>query len=84
MTMQTIRLDINSDIFDRVMSFLEILPKNMIRIYSNEHTKIKPTTPNTRNKHRVDEFRILSKHISVIDKNIDILSLDKDINSDIF
>jgi len=75
MTMQTIRLDINSDIFDRVMSFLEILPKNMIRIYSNEHT---------RNKQRVDEFRILSKHISVIDKNIDILSLDKDINSDIF
>ena len=84
MTMQTIRLDINSDIFDRVMSFLEILPKNMIRIYSNEHTRIKLTTLNTRNKQRVDEFRMLSKHISVIDKNIDILSLDKDINSDIF
>jgi len=76
MTMQTIQIDINSDIFDRVMSFLEILPKNMIRIYSNENIKT--------HQHEVDEFRTLSRHISVIDNNIDILSLDKDINSDIF
>ena len=76
MNMQSIRLDINNDIFDRVMSFLEILPKNMIRIYSDEKMKV--------NQKELDEFRALSKHISVVDKKIDILALDKDINSDIF
>jgi hypothetical protein len=30
--MQTIQLNISSDIFDKVMSFLEILPKNKIEI----------------------------------------------------
>jgi len=74
--MQSIRLDINNDIFDRVMSFLEILPKNMIRIYSDEKMKV--------NQKELDEFRALSQHISVVDKKIDILALDKDINSDIF
>jgi len=76
MNMQSIRLDINNDIFDRVMSFLEILPKNMIRIYSDEKMKV--------NQKELDEFRALSQHISVVDKKIDILALDKDINSDIF
>ena len=28
MNMQTIQLNISNDIFDKVMSFLEILPKN--------------------------------------------------------
>jgi len=32
MNMQTIQLDISSDIFDKVMSFLEILPKNKVRV----------------------------------------------------
>jgi len=32
MTMQTIQLDISSDIYDKVMSFLEILPKNKVSI----------------------------------------------------
>jgi len=32
MSMRTIQLDISSDIFDKVMSFLEILPKNKVRI----------------------------------------------------
>ena len=35
MTMQTIQLDISSDIFDKVMSFLEILPKNKVRVTTN-------------------------------------------------
>ena len=35
MTMQTIQLDISSDVFDKVMSFLEILPKNKVRVTKN-------------------------------------------------
>jgi len=31
MTMQTIRLDISSDIFDKVMFILENLPKNKVK-----------------------------------------------------
>ena len=30
--MQTVQLDISSDIFDKVMAFLEILPKNKIKL----------------------------------------------------
>ena len=36
MTMQTIQLDISSDVFDKVMSFLEILPKNKVRVKMNK------------------------------------------------
>ena len=32
MTMKRIELDISSDIFDKVISFLSILPKNKIKI----------------------------------------------------
>ncbi|MFW5890711.1 MAG: hypothetical protein ACOCUI_00665 [bacterium] len=32
----------------------------------------------------LDEFRKISKNISKVDKNIDILKLDEDMNSDIF
>lgn len=32
MTTQTIRLDISSDIFDKVMFFLENLPKNKVKL----------------------------------------------------
>jgi len=32
MNMQTIQLDISSDIFDKVIAFLEILPKNKIKL----------------------------------------------------
>ena len=41
MTTQRIQLDISNDIFDKVMFFLENLPKNLIRI-SNETAPIKP------------------------------------------
>ena len=41
MNMQTIQLNISSDIFDKVMSFLKILPKNKIHIIRvNESKKI--------------------------------------------
>jgi len=32
MKMQTIQLDISSDIFDKVIAFLDILPKSKIRL----------------------------------------------------
>jgi len=35
MNMQTIQLDISSDVFDKVMSFLEILPKNKVHVTMN-------------------------------------------------
>ena len=41
MTTQRIELDVSNDIFDKVMFFLENLPKNLVRI-SNETTPIKP------------------------------------------
>ena len=42
MNMQTIQLNISNDIFDKVMSFLEILPKNKIVIVrDNEFKKSK-------------------------------------------
>jgi len=39
MNMQTIQLNISNDIFEKVMSFLELLPKNKIDIVQNN----KPT-----------------------------------------
>jgi len=37
--MQTIQLNISNDIFDKVMSFLEILPKNKIGIVRDNESK---------------------------------------------
>jgi hypothetical protein len=43
MNMQTIQLNISSDIFDKVMSFLEILPKNKVHIVRvNKPKKTQP------------------------------------------
>ena len=39
MNMQTIQLNISNDIFDKVMSFLEILPKNKISIVRDNKSK---------------------------------------------
>jgi len=39
MNMQTIQLNISNDIFDKVMSFLEILPKNKIVIVRDNKYK---------------------------------------------
>lgn len=39
MNMQTIKLNISSDIFDKVMSFLEILPKNKIVIIQDKESR---------------------------------------------
>ena len=39
MNMQTIQLNISNDIFDKVMSFLEILPKNKIAIVRENNTE---------------------------------------------
>ena len=39
MNMQSIQLNISNDIFDKVMSFLEILPKNKIVIVRDTNSK---------------------------------------------
>jgi len=44
MNMRTIQLNISNDVFDKVMSFLEILPKNKIKIVQDNKSK-KPQTP---------------------------------------
>ena len=41
MNMQTIQLNISNDIFEKVMSFLELLPKNKIDIVQNNKSKQK-------------------------------------------
>ncbi|CAA6816204.1 MAG: Unknown protein [uncultured Sulfurovum sp.] len=43
MSIQTIRLDISSDILDKVMFILENLPKNKIKFsFENSEQKVKP------------------------------------------
>ena len=39
MTMQSVQLDISSDVFDRVISFLEMLPKKKVHITINNSSK---------------------------------------------
>ena len=39
MTMQSVKLDISSDIFDKVLSFLEMLPKQKVHITINNLQK---------------------------------------------
>ena len=41
MTTQRIQLDISSDVFDKVMFFLENLPKNLVRISTETNIKVK-------------------------------------------
>jgi hypothetical protein len=41
MNMQTIQLNISNDIFEKVISFLELLPKNKIDIIQNNKPKQK-------------------------------------------
>ena len=77
MTMQTIRIDINREIFDKVMSFLEIFPKNMIRIYSNEEAMVSNESFNPRdffgvaNSSKVEIDRYLQENQNEWDSYID-------------
>jgi len=92
-----IRLQINNpDLEQQLIEFIKQQKHNLEDILLDTLKKLVSTStqkefiyiknPLTRNKtiENVEEFRKLSKQISVIDKNIDILSLDKDINNDIF
>jgi hypothetical protein len=45
--MQSIQLNISSDIFDKVMSFLEILPKNKVRVIINDVSEKPSQTKNS-------------------------------------
>jgi len=53
MNMQTIQLNISNDIFEKVMSFLERLPKNKINIVKNN----KPEDSNQKKESLVDFFQ---------------------------
>ncbi len=53
MNMQTIQLNISNDIFDKVMSFLEILPKNKVVIVRDN----KPQKPKNKKGSLVDFFQ---------------------------
>ncbi|SFV66179.1 hypothetical protein MNB_SV-13-608 [hydrothermal vent metagenome] len=44
--MKTMRLDISNDIFDKVMYFLENLPKNKVKIQIQESNSFKDKTFN--------------------------------------
>jgi len=64
MTMKTIHLDISSDIFDKVVSFLQMLPQNKIhlKIDNNENKEKKEEDFNPR-----DYFAVASSSKSDID-----------------
>ncbi len=66
MTMQTIRLDISSDIFDKVMFILENLPKN----------KVKFSLENKANEHQPQKNNLVDFFQN--SPLVDILSLDRD------
>jgi len=53
MNMQTIQLNISNDIFEKVMSFLELLPKNKIDIVQNNKAK----EPKQKKESLVDFFQ---------------------------
>ena len=53
MNMQTIQLNISNDIFEKVMSFLELLPKNKIDIVQNS----KPKKPQQKKESLGDFFQ---------------------------
>jgi len=92
-----IRLQINNpDLEQQLIEFIKQQKHNLEDILLDTLKKLVSTStqkefiyiknPLIHNKtiENVEEFRRLSKQISVIDKDIDILSLDKDINNDIF
>jgi len=47
--MHTIRLDISNDIFDKVMFFLENLPKNKVKLKVEDSVSISDETFNPKN-----------------------------------
>ena len=77
-----ITLNVKESAYDKIIYFLSHL-KDDVMIVNRDFKKVKKPQ-NSKNQKYLEEFRELSKKISSVDKDIDILSLDKDINSDIF
>ena len=77
-----ITLNVKESAYDKIIYFLSHL-KDDVMIVNRDFKKVKKPQ-NSKNQKYLEEFRELSKKISSIDKSIDIISLDKDINSDIF
>jgi hypothetical protein len=73
MKMQTIHLDISSDIYDKVMSFLEILPKNKIRVKTDE-----PVPEPKKEKESLGNFFQSSPLVGLtIERNQEVYSSDR-------
>ena len=77
-----ITLNVKESAYDKIIYFLSHL-KDDVMIVNRDFKKVKKPQ-NSKNQKYLEEFRELSKKISSVDKSIDVISLDKDINSDIF
>ena len=77
-----INLNVKESAYDKVIYFLSHL-KDDVMIVNRDFIKEKKPQKSQNQKY-LEEFRELSKTISSVDKSINIISLDKDINSDIF
>ena len=78
--MIALNLNVRESAYDKIVYFLSHLKDDVVILNRDD----KRNSINYSNTTNIKEFRALSKHISNVDKNIDILSLEKDINSDIF
>ena len=77
-----INLNVKESAYDKIIYFLSHL-KDDVMIVNRDFIKEKKPQKSQNQKY-LEEFRELSKTISSVDKSINIISLDKDINSDIF
>ena len=75
-------LNVKESAYDKIIYFLSHLKDDVMIVNKNFRIERKPQ--NSTNQKYLEEFRELSKKISSVDKSIDVISLDKDINSDIF
>ena len=73
-----ININVKESAYDKVMYFLSHLKDDVTFVVPEKVESEKIVSVD------VLEFRRLSKKISKVEKDIDILSLEKEINSDIF
>ena len=73
-----ININVKESAYDKVMYFLSHLKDDVTFVVPKKVEREKNVSTD------VLEFRRLSKKISKVEKDIDILSLEKEINSDIF
>jgi len=67
MTMQRVHLDISSDIFDKVIFFLENLPKNKVKV-NIEHGFIEENTTLQKSQSVFEDFLNQAQEVESIQK----------------